>query len=143
MSAKKNFIPNEEEIKAAEALLLILQKQSGPTNTVKLDRMTISGNLVQAFSELLEQFALGHTVTLIASNKELTTGEAAEILNISRPFLVSLLDQGKIPFRKVGVKRRIRVTDLAKFQEKLEKEQERAFQELVDLGQVQKLGYDK
>ncbi len=144
MGAKKrNFVPSKDETKNAEELLLLLVKQLDRTTVVTLDHMEISGNLVGAFVELLEQFALGHTVTLVSSTQELTTGEASEILNVSRPYLVSLLDQGKIPFRKVGVKRRIQAIDLAKFQQRLEEEQEKAFQELVDLGQEQKLGYEK
>lgn len=66
----------------------------------------------QLFLQLLNELAQGHAVTIVPSNRELTTQEAAELLNVSRPYVVQLLEDGKIPFRRVGTRRRIRFEDL-------------------------------
>jgi len=71
----------------------------------------------ELFVAALEALADGEAVTLIPSQKELTTQEAAEYLDASRPYVVQLLESGQIPFRKVGTHRRIRFSDLHKYRE--------------------------
>lgn len=59
--------------------------------------------------EILEAMAAGRGVTIVSENAELTTVEAAKVLNVSRPFVIKLLDEKKVTFRKVGTHRRIRM----------------------------------
>lgn len=61
---------------------------------------------------VLEELARGHAVQLIAYPKELTTQQAADILNISRTYLIRLLHQGQMPFVRVGTHRRIKLEDV-------------------------------
>lgn len=84
---------------------------------------------------ILDQMAQGNSVTLIPVHALLTTQEAADLLNVSRPFVVKLLKEGKIPFVKVGSHRRIEFKELMKFKNQMLAESEKARNELAQLGQ--------
>lgn len=71
----------------------------------------------------------------IDGQQALTTQEAANILDVSRPYLIKLLEAGKIPFVRVGQHRRIRVNDLANYQKEREIEQEKSLHALARLSQ--------
>jgi excisionase family DNA binding protein len=79
--------------------------------------------------------AAGNAMTLIPLHAELTTREGATILNVSRPFLISLLENGAIKHRKVGSHRRIRAEDLLEYKRKSETDREQAMDELAALSQ--------
>ncbi len=64
---------------------------------------------------MLEELARGNTVAMAAVQEELTTQQAADLLNVSRPYLIGLLGDGKIPFRRVGNRRKLSLTDVLVF----------------------------
>ncbi|GGI69791.1 helix-turn-helix domain-containing protein [Deinococcus wulumuqiensis] len=73
--------------------------------------------LVELLRASLKEFQEGNGVTLLTSKRELSAQEAAELLGVSRPYLVThLLETGIIPYRKVGTHRRIALSDVQAFQ---------------------------
>lgn len=96
---------------------------------------------VALLSDMLMMMARGHGVTLFPRIAEVTTMEAADILNVSRPFVIKLLDADEIPFRKVGRHRRIRLEDLLEYKENIDQRREAILDQMV--AEAQELGlYD-
>jgi excisionase family DNA binding protein len=77
--------------------------------------MEVSCHALELFRELLEKIEEGTGVEIVRQDQELTTSEAAEILGVSRPYLVDLLEDGEIPFHKVGSHRRVQASDVLEF----------------------------
>ncbi len=85
--------------------------------------------------ELLMHISKGEAVTFVPVGAELSTQEAADILNVSRPFLIKLLESNQLPHHKVGTHRRIRANDVFDYKGHRDKMRSEALDELVKLGQ--------
>ena len=97
---------------------------------------------VALLMEILEAMAAGRGVTLIPENAELTTVQAADVLNVSRPFLIKLLEENLLPHRKVGKHRRVRLEDVMAYKTRIDREREKVLDQLAREAQEQGMGYD-
>ena len=77
------------------------------------ERVAIPEGVARALARVTREMASGNTVAVVAMHRELTTREAAALLRVSRPHLIRMLDEGRLPFRKVGSHRRVRYDDVA------------------------------
>ena len=92
-------------------------------------------------ADMLGMMAQRQPVVLLPQKMELSTQDAAAFLNVSRPFVVKQIDEGRLPCRKVGRHRRILFDDLLAYQQALHEQTEAALQALAD--QAQALGLDR
>lgn len=143
-------IPREHDIALAEQsskelAALFPRKEKDFRMLVKMDKretmITFPFSAIKLLHEILTQMAEGNAVTLIPIHAELTTQEAANLLNVSRPFLIKLLEKGKIPFHKVGTHRRIRFIDLMHFKTHADQASQEALEALVEQAQDLDMGY--
>lgn len=96
---------------------------------------------VRMLVDLLVEMAAGNAVTLIPIHAELTTQQAAEILGVSRPFIIGLLESGKLKFHRVGTHRRIHFLDVMAYKQRTTVDRKKALDELADQAQALDLGY--
>jgi excisionase family DNA binding protein len=138
-------LPSESESRQAKELSQRLTKYTGRDLIIRLDGETeplvIGRGVLELLQEVLIQTSLGRSVTVMPLEDELTTQEAADLLKVSRPFLVGLLEGGQLPFRKVGTHRRVALTDLLHYQAKARDEQDEALRELQEQAQKLEMGY--
>jgi excisionase family DNA binding protein len=103
--------------------------------------ITVPPKVLRLFADLLGRMSQRQTIALMPYKYELSTQEAAIILNVSRPFVVKALEAGEITYRKVGTHRRVLFEDLMKYQEKSRNSSLQALAELVQEAQELNMGY--
>lgn len=118
---------------------LILQIEDAEQDQVlELPPMAVSLLL-----DALEAMAAGQSVSLVSEEAELTTVEAARVLNVSRPYLIGLLEGGRIPYRKVGTHRRVRLADVLAYKAEDDLAREAVLDQLAREAQDQDMGYPR
>lgn len=139
------YVPREDE--AAELSELLLKLQPGPGAVPRLidaDGVTIHLNetVYEALLAAVRAMAAGEGISIVPRSKQLTTQESADLLGVSRPTLVSMLERGDISFTKVGRHRKVRLSDLLDYRDTATKNRADALDEMAAEGQ-RSGAYDK
>ncbi len=136
-----------EAAEAARSLAPFLRKRKGAPQHVTVvakgdqdTRVIVPRAAFELFVRILGEMANGNGVTIVPVHAELTTQQAADLLNVSRPYMVKLLEDGKIPCRMVGTRRRVRFEDLVRYKQQDETERQTVVDELT--AEAQRLGLD-
>lgn len=141
LSREDTVAPTDEDASLATEAARMLSHHAGVGLSVHLDdgqALPLPQAVRDLLAHVLAEIAQGNAVTLIPIHAEMTTQEAADFLNVSRPHLVKLLDSGAIPHHKVGTHRRVRFRDLRDFKAR---KAARAEERLADLTrEAQELG---
>ena len=106
------------------------------------DAIDLPEGAVKRLLDILEAMAAGRGVTIIPENAELTTVQASDILNVSRPFLIKLLEEGAIPHHKVGKHRRILMEDVMAYKKSIDADREKVLDQLAAETQEDDMGYN-
>lgn len=138
-------LPNTEDVglarsSAQELSALLARMPRAERARVKLDGhdLILPRQALALLRDILSEMAQGNAVTIVPTHAELTTQEAANILNVSRPYLVKLLETGEIAHHKINKHRRIRFEDLMAYKQEQAKKSSKALDDLAK--QAQQLG---
>lgn len=133
---------------ALESSRLLATRKLGKRSGIRLrlgdgdeTPVVVPASAVRLFLHLLAEMSQGNAVTLIPTHAELTTQQAADLLNVSRPYVVKLLDEGKIPSRAVGKYRRVRFDDLMAYKRKDDEARAKVLDQLTAEAQELGMGY--
>lgn len=99
------------------------------------EEIELPETVVRILRAVVHAMAQDHAVAVVPVHKQLTTQQAADLLNVSRPYLVHLLDAGEIPHVKTGTHRRIRFDDLMAYKQRRDAERQVGLNRLSQLGQ--------
>lgn len=112
--------------KKVHSLKLVVDDQTG-------EAVVLPPTLFRLVLDVLSHMARGDAITLVPVHAELTTQQAADLLGVSRPFLIKLLEKGELAHRKVGRHRRVRFMDLVEYRNKVGARRQESLDELVRL----------
>ncbi len=122
---------------ATDDLTLTVTEEGGMTQQIR-----ISARALRFLFSALSEIACGKGISLLPLNEEVTTQQAADLLNVSRPYLVGLLEKGEMPFRKVGNQRRVPLREVLAYKTRTDIDRRAALHELTQLGQEMGIGYE-
>jgi excisionase family DNA binding protein len=135
-------VPSAEEAILAQKVSRALEQQarastlrlqiSGAEEDLAFDLPPMATDLLM---EILKQMAEGNAVSLVPMQPEVTTQQAADLLNVSRPYLVGLIDKGDLPYRMVGNQRRLPLGDVLAYRRENQAKRRDALRELVAVSQ--------
>jgi len=148
----KTVLPLEKEVEAAvQGQRELASLLSTKFETQRIDifdkedkphTLVLPTSALRLLVDILGELAIGNAVKVVPVHAELTSQEAADLLNVSRPHLVKMLEEGAIPFTKTGRHRRIRFSDLMAFKQRRDEESQEAMEALANQAQELGMGYD-
>jgi len=112
------------------------------SNNNESEDLILPGYAINLLLAMLTEMSKGNAITVMPIHAELSTQETAELLNVSRPHLVDLLEQGKIPFRKVGTHRRVLANDVFDYKQRIDEARLKALDDLAAQAQELGMGYE-
>ena len=130
-------LPSQHDAEMARALNTKLNSKVAPDVSVR----DLPDSVLLLVREILAQVAMGNAVSLSALPRELTTQQAASVLGVSRPFVIKLLEQGELAYRKVGSHRRIALEEVLAHQERSKVNRFAALDALIADAQELGMGY--
>lgn len=142
-------LPTSPEIEEAKYSSRMLSKYADAdrvqlslrANNGTSEDLVLPGHVMQLLLDIVSEMAKGNAISLVPIHHELSTQEAANLLNMSRPHLVSLLENNELPFRKVGAHRRVMAQDVLAYKEKIHAKRSEALDALTELSQELGMGY--
>lgn len=145
--AEEPVVPTERDVQLASQVMSELNTAKGrPPAKYMLSnssgfQIELSEGAFTLLVQILTEMSKGNGIMVMPIHAELTTQQAADFLNVSRPFAIGLLEKGEIPFRTVGRHRRVRLEDIMTYRKRVEEERLNALGELVDQAQELNMGY--
>jgi excisionase family DNA binding protein len=142
-----SLVPEADDADVAQVALehvratLESARSGGPHDPVRLtvpdaaEEIIVPRSVLALLSQVLAHMANGQGVTLVPAHAELTTQQAADMLNVSRPFLIRLLEAGDIDYRVVGTHRRVLADSLMRYMRADDEKRRKAADELAALTQ--------
>ena len=127
------FALHTEETEQISQLNQVLKKEKIAARLVtdEGEELSIPEEVYQLLRYSVALMASGQGIQLLSQSQQLTTQEAADLLNVSRPYLIKLLELGEIPYTKVGTHRRINLEDVLKYKEKRDHQRRQTLDELI------------
>lgn len=133
--------PTKEEQKAAmesyDALAAMIEQLRSDNPEIEIEeteeKIRIPKSALVLLTKILKEISQGNPISIVPIATEITTQSAAEMLGCSRPHIVKLLEEGTIPFTKVGKHRRIKYEDLINYRKQMKANQRRAIREIMEL----------
>lgn len=134
-----NKLPSADDRQVANQLRRILASQTNGEATLKIPdpetkrpvEITLTPQMSDIFLQLLRHIGSGNAVTLVPTHEMLTTQQAADLLNVSRPYFIKLLDNEDINHTMVGRHRRVKAKDVFAYKATREKQRSNALDELL------------
>ena len=142
-AALSKRLPTAHETEAASKAISAMGKALTPEGTLPIKvsedctevQIELPPSIGQVVIDVLAHISRGEMVTLVPYSTVLTTQKAADLLNVSRPFLTKLLEAGEIEFYRVGSHRRIKAQDVLEYKDRRDKQRADALREMQRLGQ--------
>lgn len=128
-------LPTPEEVDNAAGAMTAIEKNRDTDGTLAIGDIRLSASLADLMSDLFSIIARGETVTLVPLSRQLTTQESADLLNVSRPFLIKLIENGDLNCEMVGTHRRIALRDVLAYKAKRSEGRRKALSEMQEIAE--------